>query len=154
MKDTLHKLINEQPVFMAPMTGITDYPFRKILSTFTSIPSYSEMVASKEIIYSNSKVKKKLSRNKNSSLFIIQIVGNEPYLMSEAAKHCEQLGADIIDINMGCPSKKVTGKLSGSALMRDTFEAVNIIKSVVNSVKLPVTLKMRLGWDEKHIKCS
>ncbi|PPR78505.1 MAG: putative tRNA-dihydrouridine synthase [Alphaproteobacteria bacterium MarineAlpha2_Bin1] len=151
MKYILSEFIKEHPVFMAPMTGVTDFPFRKILSSFTSIPSYSEMVASREIIYSNDKVKKKLYRNKNSSLFIIQIVGNEPYLMSEAAKHCEQLGADIIDINMGCPSKKVTGKLSGSALMRNIIEANEIIKSVVNSVKLPVTLKMRLGWDENNL---
>ncbi len=151
MKNILSNFVKEHRVFMAPMTGLTDYPFRKTLSSFTSIPSYSEMVASREIIYSNDKVKKKLYRNNNSSFFIIQILGNEPYLMSEAAKYCEQLGADIIDINMGCPSKKVTGKLSGSALMRNLNEANDIIKSVVNSVKLPVTLKMRLGWDENNL---
>ncbi|MAR79124.1 MAG: tRNA dihydrouridine synthase DusB [Rhodospirillaceae bacterium] len=151
MINILQNVINKQPVLMAPMTGITDYPFRKILSSFTSIPSFSEMIASKEIIYSNSKVEKKLSRNKNSSLFIIQILGNDPYLMGESAKYCEQLGADIIDINMGCPSKKVTGKLSGSALMRNSCDALNIIQSVVNSVKIPVTLKMRLGWDENNL---
>ena len=151
MDSNLHNLVNKEPVFMAPMTGISDYPFRKILSSLASIPSYSEMVASKEIIYSNSKIEKKLFKHKVNSVFIIQIVGNDPLLMADSAKLCEQSGADVVDINMGCPSKKVTGKLSGSALMKNIKDAISIINSVVQAVNIPVTLKIRLGWDNESI---
>ena len=137
-------------LLLAPMSGVSDYPYREIVKKFKPGLVFSEMIASRALIEKNLKTLKMIKKDSND-LYAIQIAGCDPKVMGEAAKMCEDFGADIIDINMGCPSKKVTGKLSGSALMRDTFEAVNIIKSVVNSVKLPVTLKMRLGWDEKHL---
>ena len=134
------------PVFLAPMSGITDLPFRRIVNQLCKNIVFSEMVASKEIISPTFKKQNKFPyKHSHNSIFAIQLVGYDPIDMSEAARLCEQLGADIIDINMGCPSKKVTGHLCGSALMKDLKMAESIIKATVSAVKLPVTLKMRIG---------
>ena len=108
----------------------------------------SEMVASEELVRQRADV---LRRAEGSELspFAIQLVGREAHWMAEGARIVEGLGADIIDINMGCPAREVTGKLSGSALMRDLDHALSLIEAVVRAVRVPVTLKMRLGWDDK-----
>ncbi|MDC0073484.1 tRNA dihydrouridine synthase DusB [Alphaproteobacteria bacterium] len=138
----------DYPVFLAPMAGVTDFPFRKTLKRISSNLSFSEMIASKELLSKSKKSMYRLGNNDLHGISAVQIAGYDPYIMSEASKLIEQKGASIIDINMGCPAKKVTGHYSGSALMKDLDLAKNIIDSTVKSVNIPVTLKMRLGWDE------
>ncbi len=146
-----HLLAN--PVLLAPMTGVTDLPTRKLVHKLGAGLVVSEMVASRELVNGRKDVKR---RAEGSQLdpFVIQLVGSDADLMAQAATIAQQCGAQIIDINMGCPSREVTGKLSGSALMRDLDHAQSLIDAVVNAVSLPVTLKMRLGWDHKTINAS
>lgn len=110
----------------------------------------SEMIASAELVRGRRDVQRR-AVGKGVSPFVIQLAGAEPYWMAEAARLCVDLGADAIDINMGCPAREVTGKQSGSALMRDLPFALSLIEAVVGSVNVPVTLKMRLGWDAKTV---
>ena len=135
-------------VLLAPMSGVTDLPFRKLAHDLGAGLVVSEMVASDELLRQRADV---LRRTEGAELSprAIQLVGREAHWMAEGARVVEGMGADIIDINMGCPAREVTGKLSGSALMRDLDHALSLIESVVRAVKVPVTLKMRLGWDEK-----
>jgi len=143
-----HKLNNQ--VFLAPMTGVTDLPFRRLADTLDAGLVVSEMVASSELVGQRRDMVRR-ARGEALSPYVIQLVGCEAHWMAEGARIAEGLGADIIDINMGCPRREVTGKLSGSALMRDLDHAIALIKSVVDAVSVPVTLKMRLGWDDKDI---
>jgi tRNA-dihydrouridine synthase B len=108
----------------------------------------SEMIASEELIKQRPDCLRK-AVGRDLSPFVIQLAGREAQWMAEGARIAERLGADVIDINMGCPAKEVTGKLSGSALMRDLDHAVGLIEAVIAAVRVPVTLKMRLGWDDK-----
>ncbi len=134
---------------LAPMSGITDQPFRRIVRLLGGGLVVSEMVASHAILHSIKKEIRKLNFSaKEEAPFSIQLVGWEPAIMAEAAKIAEQLGASMIDINLGCPAKKVTGKFSGSALMQTPELVAEICSAVVNATNIPVTLKMRLGWDD------
>lgn len=134
-------------IFLAPMSGVTDLPFRSIVKKFSPGLVYSEMIASRALVEKNRKTLKMLKKN-NNELLAVQIAGCDPKVMSYAAKVCEEEGADIIDINMGCPVKKVTNGWAGSALMKDENLATKIIYSTKKSVKIPVTLKMRTGWND------
>ena len=134
-------------IFLAPMSGVTDLPFRSIVKKFSPGLVYSEMIASRALVEKNRKTLKMLKKN-NNELLAVQIAGCDPKVMSYAAKVCEEEGADIIDINMGCPVKKVTNGWAGSALMKDENLATKIIYSIKKSVKIPVTLKMRTGWND------
>lgn len=137
-------------VFLAPMAGITDLPFRQMVARFGAGLVVSEMVASGEMLTSKPSVRAKaqtdLGLDQTGVVSSVQLAGREAGPMGEAAKAVAQMGAKIIDINMGCPAKKVTGGASGSALMRDPDHALTLIDAVVGAVDLPVTLKMRLGW--------
>ncbi|OCP00885.1 MULTISPECIES: tRNA dihydrouridine synthase DusB [unclassified Ensifer] len=137
-------------VALAPMSGVTDLPFRRLAWRFGAGFVVTEMVASRELVGNASE---SWARLKNSGIkpHIVQLAGREAHWMAEAAKIAADNGANIIDINMGCPAKKVTGGYSGSALMRDPDHALSLVEATVNAVDVPVTLKMRLGWDENSI---
>ncbi len=136
------------PVVLAPMSGVSDLPFRRLAHDLGAGLVVSEMVASRDLVEDRRKGYRKAS-GKGWSPYAIQLVGCETAWMHEGAKIAAGLGADIIDINMGCPSREVTGRQSGSALMRDLDHALALIEAVVSAVKVPVTLKMRLGWDAR-----
>lgn len=140
----------ENPVALAPMSGVSDLPFRRLAHRLGAGLVVSEMVASKEFVQSRADVVRRAG-GEGVAPFVVQIVGCEAHWMGEAARMAEATGADIVDINMGCPSREVTGRLSGSALMRDLDNALELIDAVVGAVKVPVTLKMRLGWDDRSI---
>ena len=134
------------PVVLAPMSGVSDLPFRRLAHDGGAGLVVSEMVASRELVAGRRDVVLK-ARGEAVRPFALQLVGNEARWMAEGARIAEASGADIIDINMGCPAREVTGRLSGSALMRDLDQAEQLITAVIGAVSVPVTLKMRLGWD-------
>ena len=136
------------PVMLAPLAGITDLPFRKLVSKFGAGRVVSEMVASQELLSSRPGTREKAELGAEVENTAVQLAGRDPEWMAEAARQVADMGAKIIDINMGCPAKKVTSGYSGSALMRDLDHALKLIDAVVEAVNLPVTLKTRLGWDE------
>ncbi len=138
------------PVFLAPMAGITDLPFRRAVAGFGAGLVVSEMVASTEMVTSRPSPRASVrarAQIEGETPVSVQIAGREAAAMAETARIVAGMGARIIDINMGCPAKKVTGGLSGAALMRDLDHALGLIDAVIAAVDLPVTLKMRLGWD-------
>ncbi|RWR27816.1 tRNA dihydrouridine synthase DusB [Sinirhodobacter populi] len=138
----------DPPVLLAPMAGITDLPFRRIVARFGAGLVVSEMVASGEMLTAKPSVRAKARTELGLDLpCSVQLAGREAQPMAEAARIVADMGAQIIDINMGCPAKKVTGGWSGSALMRAPDHALSLIEAVVGAVDVPVTLKMRLGWD-------
>lgn len=137
-------------VFLAPMSGVSDLPFRKRAAEAGAGMVVSEMVASAELCNRHRESLLRLS-GEGLGTHVVQLAGREARWMGEAAKIAEGKGADIIDINMGCPAKKVTGGYSGSALMRNLDHAMTLVEATVAAVKVPVTLKMRLGWDENSI---
>jgi len=138
------------PVLLAPMAGITDRPFRDLVAGFGAGLVVSEMVASQEMVEAKASVRARAELGYDATRTAVQIAGREAHWMAEAARIAEAQGARIIDINMGCPAKKVTTGLSGSALMRDLDHALSLIEAVVGAVKVPVTLKTRLGWDDEQ----
>ncbi len=138
----------ETPVFLAPMAGITDVPFRNLVSEFGAGLVVSEMVASQEMVQAKPSTRLRAELGFGLANTSIQIAGREAHWMAECARICEANGARILDINMGCPAKKVTSGASGSALMKEPELALELIEAVVGAVRIPVTLKMRLGWDE------
>jgi tRNA-dihydrouridine synthase B len=137
-------------VFLAPMSGVTDVAFRKRAHAHGAGLVVSEMVASGQLARGSPKSDHRI-RHSGLPVHMVQLAGREAHAMSEAARIAAGEGADIIDINMGCPAKKVTGGYSGSALMRDLDHALTLIDAVVGAVAVPVTLKMRLGWDESAL---
>jgi len=140
------------PIMLAPMAGITDAPFRKLVESFGGVGlMFSEMIASRAILQKTSKSLKKVEKEIKTTPLAIQIAGRDPKYMAEAAKLNEDLGAKIIDINFGCPVKKVVKGFAGSAIMKDEKLARAIIKAVVKSVKVPITVKMRMGWDLQNL---
>ena len=141
-------LTDQAPVALAPMSGVSDLPFRRLAHDFGASLVVSEMIASEELARARADVLRR-AEGRELAPFVIQLAGREVRWMAEGARIAEAKGANAIDINMGCPAKEVTGKLSGSALMRDLDHAQALIKAVVSAVRVPVTLKMRLGWDEK-----
>lgn len=136
-------------VLLAPMAGVTDLPFRRIVREFGNFLMYSEMVASQAVIR-NVRRTHKMMDNADDPLTVVQLVGADPAVMADAAKLSYDLGARFLDINMGCPVKKIVKSDAGSALMKNEKLACEIIRCVVNAVPIPVTLKMRLGWDAEH----
>lgn len=136
------------PVALAPMSGVSDLPFRRLAHRLGAPLVVCEMIASEELARNARHVLRR-AEGRELAPFVIQLAGREVRWMAQGAAIAEQKGADAIDINMGCPAREVTGKLSGSALMRDLDHAQSLIRAVVSAVKVPVTLKMRLGWDEK-----
>jgi tRNA-dihydrouridine synthase B len=134
-------------VFLAPMSGITDEPFRKRAHAHGAGLVVSEMVASGELAKGRAGFDLRI-RHSGLPVHMVQLAGREAIHMAEGARIAAGEGADIIDINMGCPAKKVTGGYAGSALMLDLDHALSLIEAVVGAVKVPVTVKMRLGWDE------
>lgn len=141
------KVVLPNRLFLAPMSGITDVPFRKRASQAGAGLVVSEMVASREYVSGNAESLNR-AQSLGTGVHMVQLAGRDAYWMGEAARLVEADGADIIDINMGCPAKKVTGGYSGSALMRNLDHALTLIEATVAAVEVPVTLKMRLGWDE------
>ena len=139
------------PIFLAPMAGITDMPFRRVVSRFKSGHFVSEMVASQELLSGRPGVRQKAELGVDTGNTSVQISGRDPYAISETAKLVEGLGAQIIDINMGCPAKKVVNGYAGSALLKDLALAAKLMEAVVTSVSVPVTLKTRLGWDDNDL---
>ncbi len=135
-------------VALAPMSGVTDLPFRRLAHRLGAPLVVSEMIASEELARNRADVVRR-AEGRELAPFVIQLAGREAHWMAEGARIAESKGAGVIDINMGCPAKEVTGKLSGSALMRDLDHAQELIKAVVAAVTVPVTLKMRLGWDDQ-----
>ncbi|WP_187431872.1 tRNA-dihydrouridine synthase B [Roseobacter fucihabitans] len=136
------------PVMLAPMAGITDLPFRSLVATFGAGLVVSEMVASQDMLNARPGSREKAELGLGQVGTAVQLAGREAAPMAEAARMVEGQGAQVIDINMGCPAKKVTQGFSGSALMRTPDHALTLIEAVVNSVQIPVTLKTRLGWDD------
>lgn len=138
-------------VILAPMSGVTDLPFRRLVKSFGASLVISEMIASRAMILQTRESIKKCQKDKTHYPMSVQLAGCEPEVMAEAAKLNEDLGADIIDINFGCPVKKVVNGFAGSALMKDEDWATRIMEATVKAVKIPVTMKMRLGWNYENI---
>ena len=134
-------------VLVAPMSGITDLPFRRVLQQFKPGLVVSEMVAGEFLAKGHADIVAKAAGGGEIEPLVIQLVGREAKWMAEGAKLSEEAGAAIVDINMGCPARKVTAGLSGSALMRNLDHALELIEATIGAVSVPVTLKMRLGWD-------
>ncbi len=141
-------------VFLAPMSGVTDLPYRVAVSKTSSAVLVSEMVASEELARARPDVVRRAAGSGVLDPLVIQLAGREPHWMAEGAKLAEKAGADVIDINMGCPARQVTSGLSGSALMRDLDHALTLIEATVEATALPVTLKMRLGWDHNSLNAA
>jgi len=136
------------PVLLAPLAGITDLPFRRLVASFGAGLVVSEMVASQEVVQARPLARARAELGFDQAATSVQIAGRDPYWMAEAARYLQGQGARVIDINMGCPAKKVTNGYSGSALMKDLDHALTLIEAVVGAVSVPVTLKTRLGWDD------
>jgi len=145
---TLGPHLIHPPVLLAPLAGITDLPFRRLVARFGAGLVVSEMVASQEVVRAHPEARARAELGLEEQATSVQLAGRDPYWMAEAARLVEANGARIIDINMGCPSKRVTTGLCGSALLRDLDLALELIEAVVGAVSVPVTLKTRLGWDD------
>jgi tRNA-dihydrouridine synthase B len=143
-------LLTRNRVFLAPMSGVTDEPFRVLAHELGAGLVVSEMVASEALVRQRPDMLRRASGRDTVRPFVIQLAGRETHWMAEGAKLAQNLGADVIDINMGCPAREVTGELSGSALMRDLDHAQGLIEATVAATTVPVTLKMRLGWDDEQ----
>lgn len=139
------------PVLLAPLAGITDLPFRNLVSQFGAGLVVSEMIASGEFLTARPGTREKAELGLGAAKTSVQLAGRDAAAMALAAKQVSDMGAEIIDINMGCPAKKVTGGWSGSALMQVPDHALSLVEAVIGAVDLPVTLKMRLGWDDQSI---
>jgi len=147
---TIGNIDLEHNVILAPMSGVTDMPFRKLVKQFGAGLVVSEMIASRAMIIMTRDSLKKCAISAQEDVTSVQLAGFEPEVMAEAARLNEEMGAKIIDINFGCPVKKVVNGFAGSALMKDEPLATAILKATVNAVKIPVTLKMRMGWDDNN----
>lgn len=145
---SIGNIFGTTPVALAPMAGVTDLPFRSAVRSFGPALVYSEMVASAELLRDRKSAALRLKADSDGLPFAIQLAGREPASLTEAARMAEAEGAALIDINMGCPAKKVVGGLCGSALMREPVLALSLVRAVIGAVSVPVTVKMRLGWDD------
>jgi tRNA-dihydrouridine synthase B len=140
----------EDPVFLAPMSGVTDMPFRRLVKREGAGLVVSEMIASQAMIRESRQTMRMAENSPEEYPMAVQLAGCEPEAMAEAAKLNEDRGAALIDINFGCPVKKVVNGHAGSSLMRDEVHAARILEATVKAVRLPVTLKMRTGWDDQN----
>jgi tRNA-dihydrouridine synthase B len=139
------------PVVLAPMTGVTDLPFRVAVRHYGSGLNVTEMIASEAAIRETRQSIQKAAWDRAEEPVSMQLVGCDPHSMAEAAKIAEQQGAAIIDINFGCPVRKVVGQFAGSALMREVPLAIRLMETTVKAVSVPVTVKMRMGWDHASL---
>jgi tRNA-dihydrouridine synthase B len=147
---TINTIQLEMPVLLAPMSGVTDMPFRRLVKRMGAGLVISEMIASQAMVRQVRQTLRMIEKSPEELPMAVQLAGCEPQVMAEAARLNEDLGAQIIDINMGCPVKKVVNGHAGSALMRDEALAARILEATVKAVKIPVTLKMRTGWDDQN----
>ncbi|MBM3560833.1 MAG: tRNA dihydrouridine synthase DusB, partial [Alphaproteobacteria bacterium] len=143
-----HQLRNN--LFVAPMAGVTDRPFRQLCKQFGAGLAVSEMVASNSLLRGSEKTRRRANHDGEVSPISVQIAGADPKMMADAARFNVDQGAQIIDINMGCPAKKVCNAAAGSALLRDEPLVSRILDAVVGAVDVPVTLKFRTGWDREN----
>ncbi len=143
-----HTLRNN--LFVAPMAGVTDRPFRQLCKKFGAGMAVSEMVASNSLLWGSEKTRRRANHQGEPDPISVQIAGADPKMMAEAARYNVGEGAQIIDINMGCPAKKVCNVMAGSALLRDELLVGRILEAVVKAVDEPVTLKLRTGWDKDN----
>ncbi len=137
-------------LFLAPMAGVTDRPFRQLCKRVGAGMAASEMVASNSLLWGSEKTLRRANHEGETEPRAVQIAGADPQMMAAAARFNVERGAQIIDINMGCPAKKVCNVLAGSALLRDEGLVARILEAVVRAVEVPVTLKIRTGWDPAH----
>jgi tRNA-dihydrouridine synthase B len=137
-------------VICAPMAGVTDHTFRELCRRFGAALAVSEMLSSNPLVWQSEKSQNRMGHRQESGIRSVQIAGSDPQQMAEAAQYNVDIGADIIDINMGCPAKKVNKKLAGSALLQYPDLVEQIVRAVVDAVKVPVTLKIRTGWDPEN----
>ncbi len=135
---------------VAPMAGVTDRPFRQLCKRMGAGLAVSEMVTSNSLLYGSEKTRRRANHEGEVDPISVQIAGADPKMMAEAAKYNVDNGAQIIDINMGCPAKKICNVMAGSALLKDEPLVSQILKAVVNAVNVPVTLKIRTGWDKQN----
>jgi len=150
MSIKLGSLIIDEPVILAPMSGVSDLPFRRLVKGLGAGLVVSEMIASEAMVRESRKTMTMAKSCAEEQPMAVQLAGCEPRIMAEAAKINADRGAQLIDINFGCPVKKVVNGYAGSALMRDEIHAARILEATARAVDLPVTLKMRTGWDEKN----
>jgi len=143
-----HELRNN--LFVAPMAGVTDRPFRQLCKRFGAGMAVSEMVASNSLLWGSEKTRRRANHEGEPDPISVQIAGADPKMMAEAASYNVGEGAQIIDINMGCPAKKICNVMAGSALLKDEPLVGRILESVVRAVDVPVTLKFRTGWDQNN----
>jgi tRNA-dihydrouridine synthase B len=141
----------ETPVLLAPMSGVTDRPFRALVRRYGAGLVFSEMIASQQLVRAHSDTLRMSAPQDNEAPMAVQLAGRDPAVMAQAAKMNQDRDAALIDINMGCPVKKVIKGWAGSALMKDEDQALRIIDATVRAVTIPVTLKMRLGWDDDSL---
>jgi tRNA-dihydrouridine synthase B len=144
-------IILDNQVLLAPMSGVTDQPFRSLVRRFGAGLVFSEMIASQQMVRAHRDTLRMSTPCEEEAPMAVQLAGCDPSVMAQAARLNQERGAALIDINMGCPVKKVVKGWAGSALMRDEDHALRIMDAVVKAVDVPVTLKMRLGWDEKTL---
>ncbi len=144
----------ESNAILAPMTGVSDLPFRQLVKSFGAGLVVSEMIASKAVVLETKNAERMTRFESKERPFSVQLAGCDPEIMAEAARLNEDRGADIIDINFGCPVKKVVNGMAGSALMREEALAMRILEATVKAVKIPVTLKMRMGWDHESLNAA
>lgn len=140
----------DKGLFLAPMAGVTDRPFRQLCKNLGARIAVSEMVGAHSLLHGSEKTKRRANHEGETKPCSVQIVGADPKAMAQAAAYNEAMGAEIIDINMGCPAKKICNTLAGSALLKDVALVTEILKSIVKAVHIPVTLKIRTGWDPAH----
>ncbi|KMK52081.1 tRNA-dihydrouridine synthase B [[Actinobacillus] muris] len=140
-------------IFLAPMAGITDQPFRRLCSQLGAGLTFSEMMSTNPDVWHTEKSKLRLAHHREIGINAVQIAGSDPTEMAKAAQINVEYGAQMIDINMGCPAKKVNKKMAGSALLREPDLVAQILEAVVNAVDVPVTLKIRTGWDTENRNC-
>ena len=150
MPITIGNITLDHNVILAPMSGVTDKPFRALVKRFGASLVVSEMIASRAMIMETRQSLMKADREAEEYPMAVQLAGCEPDVMAEAAKLNADRGAHLIDINFGCPVKKVVNGHAGSAMMRDEKKAAAVLKATVEAVDIPVTLKMRMGWDDNH----
>ncbi len=147
----LGKEVIETPVLLAPMAGVTDRPFRRLVRRFGAGLVVSEMIASQAMIREVKKTLQMIEPADEKDVLTVQLAGSDPVVMAEAARLNADRGARIIDINFGCPVKKIVSGEAGSALMKDEAKAAAIMEAVVRAVDVPVTVKMRLGWNSENL---
>jgi len=151
MSIKIGKYTLDAPVILAPLSGITDKPFRDIVSKFGAPLLVTEMIASRAMIAQSRQSLQKCQVDNSKGLTSVQLAGCDPEIIAEAAKLNADLGAKIIDLNFGCPAKKVVNSYSGSHLMKDECKAAKILEAAVKAVDIPITLKMRMGWDHDSL---